>query len=98
MVGHKYTISKFDHSAYFHNLDDGLFIYLLLYIDDILIAYTNKVEIRLSKLQLNQEFEMKDIVDDSKILGIEIHKDGRRGQICLSKTIFEEGTTLFWLE
>ena len=41
----KYTRSQFDHCVYFRKLQDSTFIYLLLYVDDMLIASKSKVEI-----------------------------------------------------
>ena len=41
-------------------------IYLLLYVDDMLIASKSKVEIDRFKAQLSQEFEMKDLGDTKK--------------------------------
>ena len=45
---------------------------MLLYVDDILIAAKSKVEIGKLKLQLNEEFEMKDLREIRKILGMKI--------------------------
>ena len=50
------------------------FIYLLLYIDDILIASKDKFLISKLKSQLSREFEMKDL-SAKKILGMEIQRD-----------------------
>ncbi|KAE8664469.1 hypothetical protein F3Y22_tig00112762pilonHSYRG00050 [Hibiscus syriacus] len=49
-------------------LKDGSFIYLLLYVDDMLIASKSQKEIDKLKAQLNQEFEMKDLGEAKKIL------------------------------
>ncbi|KAG8480905.1 hypothetical protein CXB51_025479 [Gossypium anomalum] len=48
---------------------DGSFVYLLLYVDDMLIAAKDKGEIRKVKAQLSEEFEMKDLGPLKKILG-----------------------------
>jgi ATP-binding cassette subfamily B (MDR/TAP) protein 1 len=45
MEEHGYTRSEFDHCVYFRKLLDGYFIYLLLYVDDILIASKRKMKI-----------------------------------------------------
>ena len=42
MIGQNYTRSNFDHYVYFRKLQDGSFIYLLLYVDDMLIASRNQ--------------------------------------------------------
>ncbi|KAE8732406.1 hypothetical protein F3Y22_tig00002193pilonHSYRG00080 [Hibiscus syriacus] len=61
MIGQKYTRSKYDHCVYLRKLQDVSYIYLLLYVDDILIASRNQTEITKLKTQLNREFEMKDV-------------------------------------
>ena len=43
--GQRYTRNKFDHCVYFRKLQEGSFIYLLLYVDDMLIASKSKDEI-----------------------------------------------------
>ena len=83
MLGQKYTKSKYDHCVYLRKLQDGSFIYLLLYVDDMLIASRNQGEIDKLKAQLNQEFEMKDLGEAKKILGMEISRDRKLGQLCL---------------
>ncbi|GMI75420.1 cysteine-rich RLK (RECEPTOR-like protein kinase) 8 [Hibiscus trionum] len=81
----KYTRSKYDHCVYLRKLQDGSFIYLLLYVDDMLIASKSQQEIDNLKAQLNQEFEMKDLGEAKKILGMEISRDRRRGKLCLTQ-------------
>ena len=62
-------------TMYFLRLRDYSYIYLLLYVDDMLIVSKNVEEIEKLKTQLNQEFEMTDLGEAKKILGIEITKD-----------------------
>ncbi|TXG64884.1 hypothetical protein EZV62_011878 [Acer yangbiense] len=80
----KYTRSHFDHCVYFRKLQDGTFVYLLLYVDDMLIASKSKVEIDRLKAQLSSEFDMKDLGEAKKILGMEIKRDRAKGTICLT--------------
>lgn len=47
-------------------------MYLLLYVDDILIASKDKVEVHRLKAHLSNEFKIKDLGDAKKILGMEI--------------------------
>ncbi|TXG59118.1 hypothetical protein EZV62_016947 [Acer yangbiense] len=82
----KYTRSHFDHCVYFRKLQDGTFVYLLLYVDDMLIASKSKVEIDRLKAQLSLEFDMKDHGEAKKILGMEIKRDRAKGTICLTQT------------
>lgn len=55
----KYTRNEFDHYIHFLKLQVRFFIFLLLYVNDILITLKSKDEIEKFKLQLNQEFKMK---------------------------------------
>jgi hypothetical protein len=50
-------------------------------VDDILIASKNMLEIKRLKSQLGDEFEMKNLVVENKILGIEIHRDRKAGKL-----------------
>ena len=86
MINQKYTRSQFDHCVYFRKLQDGTFVYLLLYVDDMLIASKNKREIDRLKAQLSSEFEMKDLGEAKKILGMEIKRDKVKGTISLTQT------------
>ncbi|CAA0813813.1 30S ribosomal protein S17- chloroplastic [Striga hermonthica] len=51
----------------------------------MLVASKSQVEIDQLKAQLNQEFEMKDLREAKKILGMEISKDRVRGKLCLTE-------------
>ena len=64
-------------------IQDGFYIYLLLYIDDMLIAAKSQVEIDRLKAQL--EFKMKDLGEAKKILDMEINRDRERGKLWLSQ-------------
>ena len=66
---------EYDNCVCHKELFDGSFIYLLLYIDDMLIACKNMFEINMLKTQLQEEFEMKYLGAMKKILGMEIHRD-----------------------
>ncbi|KAH9754792.1 Integrase catalytic domain-containing protein [Citrus sinensis] len=83
--GQKFTTSEHDHCVYFRRLLDGAFIYLLLYVDDMLIASKNRDEIERLKKQLASEFEMKDLGDAQKILGMEIRRDKNNGSVWLTQ-------------
>ncbi|KAH9714714.1 Integrase catalytic domain-containing protein [Citrus sinensis] len=83
--GQKFTRSEHDHCVYFRKLPDRAFIYLLLYVDDMLIASKNRDEIERLKKQLVSEFEMKDLGDAQRILGMEICKDKKNGSVWLTQ-------------
>jgi len=85
MKGQKYRRSRYDHCVYLRRLQDGSYIYLLLYVHDMLIAAKSQVDIDRLKAQLSKEFEMKDLGEAKKILGMEISRDRDRGKLWLSQ-------------
>jgi hypothetical protein len=90
MVRHGYTRSSHDSCVYYKQLSDGSFIYLLLYVDDMLIAAKNMLEIKRLKSLLSDEFEMKDLGAAKKILGMEIQRDRKAGKLYLSQKKYIE--------
>ncbi|WVZ64163.1 hypothetical protein U9M48_013726, partial [Paspalum notatum var. saurae] len=60
-------------------------IYLLLYVDDMLIAAKEKSEMAKLKARLKKEFEMNDLCAAKKILGMEIIRDRKSGLLYLSQ-------------
>ncbi|KAG8472856.1 hypothetical protein CXB51_034830 [Gossypium anomalum] len=85
MTTHDFKRSSFDSGVYFKKNSDGSFVYLLLYIDDMLIAAKDKGEIRKVKAQLSEEFKMKDLGPAKKILGMEILRDRKTSKLYLSQ-------------
>ncbi|GJS43737.1 transposable element [Tanacetum coccineum] len=81
----KYTRSKYDHCVYLKKLQDGSFVYLLLYVDDMLIASQSLDEIETLKTQLKSKFEMKDLGEAKMILGMEIVRDRKLRKLCLTQ-------------
>ena len=67
MVKLYFTKSNYDSCIYFKYVSSDYLIYLLLYVDDILIACKNMVEIHKAKKMLGSEFEMKDLGSAKKI-------------------------------
>jgi hypothetical protein len=60
MISYKFVRNPFNNCFYSKRLSDGSFIYLLLYVNDILITTKNMAEIESLKTLLSNEFEMKD--------------------------------------
>ncbi|KAG8489007.1 hypothetical protein CXB51_016978 [Gossypium anomalum] len=85
MPSHDFKRSTFDSFVYFKKNSDGSFVYLLLYVNDMLIAAKDKGEIRKVKAQLSEEFEMKDLGPAKKILGMEILRDKKASKLYLSQ-------------
>ena len=85
MTQHGYCRSSFDSCVYFKNLPGNSFIYLLLYVDDMLIAAADIQEIKQLKALLSSEFEMKDLGAAKKILGMEIQRNRGKGKLFLTQ-------------
>ncbi|KAL6329285.1 hypothetical protein AAG906_015489 [Vitis piasezkii] len=85
MIKIGYKRCKYDCCAYVKSLDDNSsFVFLLLYVDDMLIAAKSMVEVNKLKSLSSKEFGMKDLGAAKKILGMEIHKDRALGRLWLS--------------
>jgi hypothetical protein len=65
-------------------------MYLLLYVDDMLIASHDKSLIVELKAHLSHEFDMKDLGPAKKILGMEIQRDRHVGTLFLSQKSYIE--------
>ncbi|KAH9744862.1 hypothetical protein KPL70_003863 [Citrus sinensis] len=85
MVSKGYHRSRYDSCVYFGGSDQGGVAYLLLYVDDMLIASKYKSEIERLKNLLKVEFEMKDLGNAKRILGMDIIKDRSAGTLFLSQ-------------
>jgi len=66
------------------------FIILVLYVDDILLASSDKNLFYETKGFLSSNFDMKDLGDASYVLGIEIHRDRSKGALGLSRKAYIE--------
>ncbi|KAL0368121.1 UNVERIFIED_CONTAM: Retrovirus-related Pol polyprotein from transposon TNT 1-94 [Sesamum calycinum] len=88
LIGYKRC--KCDCCVYVKSLDDGSSIFLLLYIDDMLIAAKNMYDVLALKALLSQEFDMKDLDVATKILGMEIHRDRGSRKLWLSQRGYVE--------
>lgn len=77
--------SDYDSCLYYRGNQIGEVIYLLLYVDDMLIISKERTNIELMKSWLKSEFEMKDLGTVSKILGINIKRDRGRGILVLDQ-------------
>ncbi|KAL0438953.1 UNVERIFIED_CONTAM: Retrovirus-related Pol polyprotein from transposon TNT 1-94 [Sesamum latifolium] len=88
MIGYKQC--EYDCCVYVKSHDDGSFIFLLLYVDDMLIAAKNMHDVLALKALLSQEFDMKDLSAATKILEMEIHRDGGSRKLSLSQQGYVE--------
>lgn len=76
--------------VYLRNEPSGAFIYLLLYVDDMLIASSDFNAINQSKKHLISEFEMKDLGATRRILGMEIERDTYKGVLFVNQASYIE--------
>ena len=83
MIKAKYNRCEYDSCVNFKQRDDP--IYLLLYVDDMLIVVRNETHIQKLKAQLKKKFDMKDLREAKKILGMEITRYKGSGRLWLSQ-------------
>ena len=88
MSGCGYTRSLHDPCIYFHKLPSGEYIYLLLYVDDMLTASKNRSSINKLKVQLSSEFEMKDLGEARRILVMQIERDRVKRRVSLTQKAY----------
>jgi hypothetical protein len=69
---------------------NGKFIFLILYVDDILLTSSDVNLLLETKKFLSLNFDMKDLGEASFVLGIEIHRDRRKGVLRLSQKAYLE--------
>jgi hypothetical protein len=75
----------YDHCVYFKRLENGSYIILLLYVNDILVAWSNMQDINVLKMKLANSFAMKDLGAAKKILGMRIIRDEENCKLALSQ-------------
>ncbi|XP_021839479.2 uncharacterized mitochondrial protein AtMg00810-like [Spinacia oleracea] len=74
----------------YHKFSGSKHIFLVLYVDDILIASYDIGLLHEIKRFLSNKFEMKNLGEASFVLGIEIHRDRSRGILGLSQRNYIE--------
>eukprot|EP00253_Pinus_taeda_P033330 PITA_33330 len=84
-----FTRSKSDHSVYFKLIGDHV-IYLVLYVDDMLLVGNDKEIIEDLKTQLSSKFDMKNICAANYILGMEIKRDRANRKLWLNQRKYVE--------
>eukprot|EP00253_Pinus_taeda_P033780 PITA_33780 len=84
-----FTRSKVDHCVYFKLIGDGV-IYLVLYVEDMLLVGNDKEIIQDLKTQLSSKFDMKDVGAAKYILGMEIKRDRAKRKLWLNQRKYVE--------
>lgn len=85
MIQLGYNRSPYDCCVYLNKADDGSMIYLILYVEDRLIAAKGKSDVQKLKALLSAEFDMKDLGAAQKILGMEIYRERSQNKLFLSQ-------------
>ena len=85
MIQIGYKRCEYDYCIYVKSLDDGSFVFLLLYVNNMLIAANSWYNVIELKVFLGKEFDMKDLGTAKKILGMEIQRDRGSRKLWLSQ-------------
>ena len=88
MIRIGYKRCEYDYCVYVKSLDDGSSIFLLLYVDDMLIVAKSMSEVNKLKIMLIREFNMKDLGTAKKILRMEIFKEIALWRLWLSQSVY----------
>ena len=86
MISNVYHMSKYDSCIYREIINSSGAVYLLLYVDDILIAGKHLSDIEKLKNLLKGKFEMKYLGSAKRILGIDIIRNRATGTLFLSQS------------
>nr|GEX51958.1 retrotransposon protein, putative, Ty1-copia subclass [Tanacetum cinerariifolium] len=86
MLSNGFKHSSYDSCVYYRIYVLGEYIYLLLYVDDMLIACKSKVEIGSTKSSRKKEFDMKELKKSKNILGMEITRDSNHKILRVSQS------------
>nr|GFA94227.1 retrotransposon protein, putative, Ty1-copia subclass [Tanacetum cinerariifolium] len=78
MLSNEFKRSSYDSCVYYMSYAPGEYICLFLYVDDMLIACKSKAEIESTMYLLKKKFDMKELEEAKKILGMEIIRDQNR--------------------
>ena len=77
MIEHGYSRCHYDHCVYLRRLDNGRYIILLLYVDDMCFSRSNMQDINVLKRKLAKSFVMMDLGAAKTILGLRIQERGK---------------------
>ena len=79
--------NKVDQCIYL-KVSGSKFIFLVLYVDDILLASSDLNLLNETKLLLSKTFDMKDLGEASFVLGVKIHRDRSRHLLGFSQRAY----------
>ena len=74
----------------YKKVEKGNVVFLVLYVDDILLIGNNKKMLSSVRTWLSSQFEMKDMGDAGHILGIKVLRNRGKKMLCLSQESYIE--------
>ena len=77
-------IQNEDEPCVYKKISGSIVVFLILYVDDILIIGNDIPTLQTVKIALSNQFSMKDLGEATYILGIRIYRDRSRGLLGLS--------------
>ena len=83
------TRSTSDHSVFYHHTSLGQCIYLIVYVDDIVIAGSDHDDIRKLKQHIFNHFQTKDLGKLKYFMGIEIAQSNSGVVMSQRKYVFD---------
>lgn len=87
ITSNQFVRSKYDYWVYI-KLQNNVSMFLLLYVDDMLVA-NNAVEgIREVKKMMSSKFEMKDLGEAKTIIGMQIKRHRHTGMLKLNQQLY----------
>ena len=84
MVDHGYQRNTANYCFYFKQFPGEKFIFLLLYVANLLIVGQDRAQIIKLKEELVESFDMKDLGPTKQILGMEITRDRKNRRLWFS--------------
>jgi hypothetical protein len=81
-----------EYNCIYAKFKNGKYIFLVLYVDDILLASSDTDLLAETKRFLSSNFDMKDMGEASYVIGIEIHRDRQKRVLGLSHITYIEKT------
>ena len=86
MIEQGYSRCAPKHCAHFRKLDEGSYIILLLYVDDMLLEAPDMQEINVIMRKLVNSFGMMDLGATKQILGMRITRERKNHKLTFSQS------------
>ena len=98
MIEQGYDRCHSDYCVYFKRLDNGRYIILLLYVDEMLVVGSNMQDINVLKRKLDKSFAMKYLGVAKKILSMRIIRNRKNHKLTLSQGKYKEALERFRMQ